>query len=98
MKRAFLIIVVLAVAGLLIYRFIERRSFEATRTIALIQAEEGYPVEIENAVVGNFSMSRKYTGTVIGGSEAVVVSPLPEYINSVLVKEGQYIDKDAVIC
>jgi len=98
MKRAFLIIVVLAVVGLLIYRFIERRSVEATRTIALIQAEEGYPVEVEQAVIGNFSMSRKYTGTVIGGKEAVVISSLPEYVNSVSVKEGQYVEKDAVIC
>ncbi|MCF7810716.1 efflux RND transporter periplasmic adaptor subunit [bacterium] len=98
MKRAFLILIALAVVALLIYRFIERRSVEATRTIALIQAEEGYPVEVEPAITGNFSMTRKFTGTVIGEKEAIVVSSLPEYISSISVREGQYVEKDAVIC
>lgn len=98
MKRLILYIIALIIIGLIIYRFVERRSVEAVKTIAMIQAEEGYPVEVDEVVIGSFSLIRKYTGTVIGGKEATVVSSLAEHISRVLVSEGQYVEENQVIC
>jgi len=77
---------------------VEYRRVKTSRTIDLIQAEEGYPVEVTAAVVGSFQMVRNYTGTVVGGMETEVVSAIGEYISKVLVHEGQAVTRDQVIC
>ncbi len=98
MKKLILFVLAAILLGLLIYRFTEKRKVDTTRTIALIQAEQGYPVEVRNVTVGPFSMTRSYTGTIVGGKQSVVVSSLSEHISRVLVAEGQYVEKDQVIC
>ncbi len=98
MKKLILFILAAIITGLLIYRFVERRRADTTRTIAQIQAEEGYPVEVGDVTIGPFRMARSYTGTIVGGKQSVVISSLSEHVSRVLVAEGQYVDKDQVIC
>ena len=98
MKRIVLFILSVILIALLIYRFAEKRSEEATRTISMIQAEEGYPVQVGKASLSRFSMSREYNGTIVGGKQSIVVSMISEHISKVLVQEGQYVQKDQVIC
>ena len=98
MKRVIFLLIAIIIIGLLIYRFAERRRIVTTRTIAQIQAQEGYPVEVENVEMGTFNLTRKYTGTVVGGKQSVVVSMLSEHISEVFVRQGQFVEKDAVIC
>jgi membrane fusion protein (multidrug efflux system) len=67
-------------------------------TIQQIQAIEGYPVVLETATTGHFSMVNRYTGIVTGGEEADIVPLIGEYITEVLVKEGQQVREGATIC
>ena len=83
---------------LLIYRFVEKQKVDTTRTIAQIQAEEGYPVEVQSVAVGPFSLTRTYSGTIVGGKQSVVVSSLSEHISRVLVTEGQFVEENQIIC
>ncbi|MDP8238391.1 MAG: efflux RND transporter periplasmic adaptor subunit [Candidatus Hatepunaea meridiana] len=98
MKKFILFILAAIIIGLLIYRFAERQKVEKTRTIANIQAEKGYPVEVDKVAVGPFQMIKRFTGTISGGKQSVVVSSLSEHINRVMVEEGQYVEKDQIIC
>jgi membrane fusion protein (multidrug efflux system) len=98
MKKVILFVITIVILGLLVFRFAERRREVATRTIAQIQAEEGYPVEVDKIQTGTFNLDKRLTGTVVGGKQSVVVSMLSEHISIVKVREGQYVEKDEVIC
>lgn len=98
MRRVTLFVLAALLIALLVYRFAERRKVEATLTIAQIQAEKGYPIEVGKSSTGHFRMVNHYTGTVVGGKQSDVVSSLSEHISKVLVAEGQYVNKDQVIC
>lgn len=94
MKRIILIILILALAGLIVYRFIDQRKVAAIETIAMIQAKEGYPVETVVATQDKFNMTRRYTGTVVGAEETAVISMIGEYIDEVLVRQGDVVKQD----
>jgi len=98
MKRLALILILLLLVAVIAYRFVTLRKVEPTMTIRDIQAREGYPVEVAQAAVMPFQLSARYIGTVVGGEQASVVAEIGEYIKSVAVKEGQWVDKDQVIC
>ncbi|NQT33626.1 efflux RND transporter periplasmic adaptor subunit [bacterium] len=98
MKRVILYVLTALLIALIVYRFAERRKVEATLTIAQIQAEKGYPIEVGKSSIGHFRMVNHYTGTVVGGKQSDVVSSLSEHVSRVLVTEGQYVNKDQVIC
>ncbi len=91
-------VVAATIIAVLVYRFAERRRTEETRTISLIQAEVGFPVEVEEVSLKPFQLVQRFTGTVIGGEEADAVALIGEYITDVLVTEGQYVEKNQVIC
>jgi len=94
MKRTIIILLILALSALIVYRFIDQKRVTATETIALIQAKEGYPVETAVATQNQFSMTRRYTGTVVGAEETGVISMIGEYIEAVLVRQGDAVKQD----
>ena len=98
MKKVILFIIVAILVGLLIFRFTERRRITETQTISQIQAREGYPVEVANVRTGEFNLTKKYTGTVVGGMQSQVVSMISEHISRVNVREGQFVEKNTIIC
>lgn len=98
MKRIILLIVVGLLLALMGYRFVQHRSPRQVQTIAQIHQNQGYPVQVDTVRVGPYRERRSYTGTVVGGEEADVVSPLGEYIASVPVREGQWVERDQIIC
>ena len=78
MRRVTLFVLAALLIALLVYRFAEKRKVEATLTIAQIQAEKGYPIEVGESSTGHFRMVNHYTGTVVGGKQSDVISSLSD--------------------
>ncbi|MBM3326607.1 MAG: efflux RND transporter periplasmic adaptor subunit [Calditrichaeota bacterium] len=98
MKKIILWIVIVVIASVMAFRFLERHQAAADPTILEIQAAEGYPVEVESAAIKPFRLSRLYTGTLTGREEADIVPMVGEYIARVLVREGQRVTAGQIIC
>lgn len=98
MKKLFLFLLTAAIVALLVFRFIQERQIAATETIETIQTKDGYPVQVTKVELGSFKQVKRYTGTVVGGSETYVMAMIGEYIESVNVSQGQKVTEGDVIC
>ncbi|MBM3328285.1 MAG: efflux RND transporter periplasmic adaptor subunit [Calditrichaeota bacterium] len=98
MRRLFLWLVIVLLAGLMAFRFLQRRQAKASRTIYEIQSVEGFPVKVAPAASGQFKLTRRVSGTIVGRAEAEIVPMIGEYVARVMVREGQRVDEGAIIC
>ena len=62
-----------------------------------VQLKEGIPVEVSKISRETLVISKRYSGTLRGKEEAMVSAPIGGNIEKILVKIGQYVNKNDVI-
>jgi len=98
MKRIIVGVIVLAVAGIVVFRIIQASAPPApTLDVSEIRQQAGIPVEVAEAVVGPLEVRRSFTGTVRGIRSATVRARTADQILEIPVSVGQRISEGEVV-
>ncbi len=100
MKRSILWLILAGLAALLIiagFRQVRRSRTELPKSISQLQDEQGVPVEVRQAYIDTFTLSRGYLGTVEGARQGDVMAPIMEKIVEMPVQVGQRVQKGQVV-
>jgi RND family efflux transporter MFP subunit len=96
MKKIGIVLAVLVVA-FIIYRALTLGGGEAPRTAEDVRREEGIPVEVVEAVIGDVEHWEKWAGEIEGTDQAVIESAVMEDVVEVLFDEGESVKAGDVI-
>jgi RND family efflux transporter MFP subunit len=97
MKKAIVIIIVIAVLALIIYKISTYQKGQTAQSISDIQREKGVPVEVQTVRQDTLVYSLQFSGNVEGYSEARAISHLTEKVSEVRVKVGDRVVKGDVL-
>ncbi|RJP73780.1 MAG: efflux RND transporter periplasmic adaptor subunit [Candidatus Zixiibacteriota bacterium] len=100
MKRPLTIIILAGLALLIIlaaFRQIQRSRTAPAPSLTDLQAEMGVPVEVAQAHMDTFALSRNYLGVVEGGLQGDVVASIQEQITEIPVEVGQRVQRGQVV-
>jgi len=84
-------LIVVGLAGLIIYRFATFSSGEKPASIEDVRRENGIPVDVFVAKTGEFTRWKKLIGSVEGIKQAPIYANMPARIRQVHAKQGQKI-------
>lgn len=94
MKKTLIWILALVVVGALVATRVTRREGASpARSIEEIHAAEGVPVDVATVTADTISVLREITGTVSGVRQSVLRASSGQKVASVLVKEGQRVQR-----
>ncbi|MFZ5433810.1 MAG: efflux RND transporter periplasmic adaptor subunit [Calditrichota bacterium] len=100
MKKPFktigILLAILIVAGVG-FRIATRGQSETVESIPDIQKREGIPVRIETITPGPIAQTLRFSGTIEGEEQSVIVSRLMETITQIPVKVGQQVSRGQVV-
>ena len=97
MKKAIVIIIVIAVLALIIYRISTYEKGQVAQSISDIQKEQGVPIEAQTVTQDTLVYSLQFSGNVEGYSQATTISHLTEKVSEVRVKVGDRVSKGDVL-
>lgn len=93
----FVAIVTLVIVSILLYRIDEKKNPLIYKTNEKIQLESGVPVRVTQIENGFIQLTKKFSGTVEGISEAVIVADLTLKAQKIYRKVGDYVKKGDII-
>ncbi|RMG30526.1 MAG: efflux RND transporter periplasmic adaptor subunit [Methanobacteriota archaeon] len=85
------------IGAVLAYRVYQRQHPQIFKTNQQLQSEYGVPVEVTEVTRKDVVSKQRFTGTVEGYSETMVISDLTQKVLEVRVKVGDRVSKDDVI-
>jgi membrane fusion protein (multidrug efflux system) len=97
MKKAIVLIIVLAILALIVYRVATFQKGEPAQSITDIQRTQGVPVEVQTVESNTLNFSRHFSGTVEGYSQTNAIAHLMESVKEVKVKVGDRVLADDVL-
>jgi RND family efflux transporter MFP subunit len=98
MKKAIVIIIVIAVLALIIYRISTYQKAQTAQSITDIQKQEGVPVEVLTAQQDTLTYTRDFSGTIEGFYQTSAVAHLMESVKEIRVNVGESVSaKDVLI-
>lgn len=97
MKKAIVIILVLAVLVLIVYRIATHQQTQMAQSIEDIQREQGVPVETQTVEKSTLTFSRQFSGTIEGYSQTSAIANLMETVKEVHVEVGDKVSTDDVL-
>jgi RND family efflux transporter MFP subunit len=97
MKKAIVIIIVIAVLALIVYKISTYQKGQVAQSISDIQREQGVPVEVQTVRQDTLVYSLRFSGNVAGYSQAWATSHLTEKVSEVPVKVGDRVSKGDVL-
>lgn len=89
LRNLFLLLVVLGIAGLIIYRFATYGEAEQLPSLEEVRRTDGMPVDIVTIKQGPFEKWLEMTGQLEGIVQAPIYANMPVRIRQVLVEQGE---------
>jgi membrane fusion protein (multidrug efflux system) len=98
MKKAIVIIIVLAILAAIVYRIATYHKTQVAQSIQDIQKQQGVPVEVLTVQQDTLTYTRDFSSTVEGFYQTSAVTHLMESVKEVRVKVGESVSaKDVLI-
>ena len=98
MKKAIVIIIVLAVLVAVVYRIATYQKAQVAQSIQDIQKQQGVPVEVLTVTPDTLEYSREFSGTVEGFYQTSAVAHLMEAVQKINVHIGEAVSaKDVLV-
>ena len=96
MRKIGIVLGVLVIA-FIIYRALTLGGGETPRTAEDVRREEGIPVDVVEATIGQVEHWEKWAGEVEGANQAVIKSSVLEKVVDVPVREGEWVEAGDII-